>query len=134
MKTFLYLHCADLESARRFYSNVLGLKETYFSAEEGTVGYVAGALQISIATHAAAVEASGWAEQLGWEGGATAAPSWGFELAPDEFRRAVRSAREAGTEPHFDAPRWLGYWSFPVRDPMGNTVEISSPSQGAWLP
>jgi len=34
MKPFFYLHCSDLELARRFYSGVLGLPEIFISAEE----------------------------------------------------------------------------------------------------
>ncbi len=136
MKTFLYLHSLDLESARSFYSKVLGLEEIAYSAEEGegTVGYRVGALQITISTHAAAVPVDGWARQLGWEGGSSPTPSWGVELPPDEFRRAVVAAKAADVEALHPEPVWVGYWSFPMRDPMGYTVEISTPERDAWPP
>ena len=134
MRTFLYLHGAHLESARSFYSGVLGLRETYFSAEKATIGYQVGTLQITIARHAEASHIDGWARQLGWSGGSTSAPSWGIELASREFRRAVAAARDVGTDSLKAKPQWVGYWSFPVRDPMGNTVEISTPDRDAWPP
>ena len=134
MKTFLYLHCSDLELARSFYSGVLGLTEIYFSAVEGTIGYHVGALQITVATHADAAHVDGWAKQLGWEGGSTPMPSWGVEYAPSGFRRAVEAARDGGVEALHPEPLWVGYWSFPVRDPMGYTVEISTPEREAWPP
>ena len=76
----------------------------------------------------------GWSKQLGWEGGSTSNPSIGFELAAPAFRLAVAAARQAGVEAFHPEPTWVGYWSFPVRDPMGNTVEISTPEREAWPP
>jgi catechol 2,3-dioxygenase-like lactoylglutathione lyase family enzyme len=134
IKTFIYLHCRDLELARSFYSNVLGLMEIDFSAEEGAIAYQVGALQITISTHADAVHIDGWAKQLGWEGGSASTPSWGIEFAPSQFRRAIESARVAGLDAHYSEPRWVGYWSFPVKDPMGYTVEISTSERDAWPP
>ena len=132
--TFLYLHCSDLEPARRFYSDVLGLTEVFFSAEEGLIGYQAGELQITIATHVDPVHVDGWAKQLGWEGGSSPMPSWGVEYLPDEFRRAVEAARAAEVSALHPEPLWVGYWSFPVKDPMGYTVEISARHADAWPP
>ena len=134
MRTFLYLHCGDLELARSFYSGVLGLTEIYFSAEDGTVGYRVGDLQISIATHGDPLHADGWSKQLGWEGGSTPMPSWGVEYGAREFRRAVAAARVADVDTFLSEPRWVGYWSYPVKDPMGNTLEITTPQHDAWPP
>ena len=109
IRTFLYLHCTDLELARRFYSDLLGLTEIYFSEEEGSIGYLVGTLQISISTHAASTPVDGWAKQMGWEGGFTATPSWGIEMAPHEFRRSVQVARDTGIDVRNPEPRWVGY-------------------------
>jgi hypothetical protein len=112
----------------------LGLTEIFFSKEESTIGYQIGSLRVTIATHADAVHVDGWAKQLGWAGGSTPMPSWGVECAPSEFQHAVEAARIAGIDTLHSEPRWVGYWSFPVKDPMGYTVEISTPERDAWPP
>lgn len=70
MRSFLYLHTANVAAARGFYSEMLGLDE---------------------------IPAAG-----------DTSPTWSSE------------------------PVWVGYWSFPVLDPMGNTVEVSAVSRQAW--
>lgn len=106
--------------------------EIFFSAEEGTIGYQVGELQVTISAHADAAHIDGWARQLGWDGGSTSTPSWGVELAPSEFRRAIETARTRGVEARHPEPLWVGYWSFPVKDPMGYTVEITTPQRDTW--
>jgi catechol 2,3-dioxygenase-like lactoylglutathione lyase family enzyme len=135
-RAFLYVHCSDLAAARRFYTNLLGLSEVYFSAADGTVGYRVGTLQISVAAHPdLSTHVDGWSRQLGWEGGASTAPSWGVEMDRRGFHRAVRAILGAGdVQTRFPEPQWVGYWSFPVRDPMGNTVEVSTPKSDSWSP
>lgn len=103
MKTFLYLHCLDLEPMRRFYSNVLGLDEIFHSTDEGAVGYQIGTLQLTIAVHNDVEPVDGWATQLGWKGGSTAAPSLGVELDSDSFRRAVQAVQSTAVDVHHAA-------------------------------
>lgn len=127
IRTFLYLHGTDLAAARNFYSDIVGLEEIHYSAEDGIAGWAVGDLQITVSTHVDAPTIDGWAKQLGWEGGSTPTPSWGIELEPAAFRGAVDRANSAAVEALWPEPRWVGYWSFPLRDPMGNTVELSTP-------
>jgi len=134
IKTFLYLHSGDLERARDFYTNVLGLNEIYFSDEEQSVGYQVGSVQITIGQHSEARHVERWSSQLGWQGGTASDPSWGFHLEVEPFRDAVERSRRQRSEVYRAEPEWVGYWSFPVKDPMGNTVEISSTDPGAWPP
>lgn len=131
-RTFLYLHGADVEAARRFYGELVGLDEIFFSPDDGVVGFVVGDLQLTVAAHPDPDPAATWSAQLGWEGGTGARPSWGVELAADPFVRAVRALVGAGAECRFEEPEWVGYWSFPVRDPGGHTVELSTPEPSAW--
>lgn len=129
----MYLHCSDLGEARRCYTDVVGLSEIFVSVEDGVVGYRVGDLQITIEERPGdEPAASGWAKQLGWDGGTTTAPSWGIELDAASFGRAVDAATTAGMPCHRAEPQWVGYWSFPVRDPMGNTVELSTTDRNAW--
>ena len=89
-------------------------------------------MQLTVTTHERPAHVDTWAAQLGWVGGTGAEPSWGFELDADEFARAVHAAVAAGCDTHTGDPEWVGYWSFPIRDPMGNTIEQSTPDRDAW--
>ena len=130
VKMFLYLHAADLGAMRAFYSDVVGLDEIH--ADDGTVGYRCGSAQITLESSSDAETVAEWSKQLGWSGGTGSDPSWGFELDAETFEPAVRRVRASGAELMWEQPRWVGYWSFPVRDPGGNTVEISCPDREAW--
>lgn len=134
VKTFLYLHCADLNEARRFYTDGVGLTEIFFSAKELSVGYQAGSLQLTVVQHCEVSPVDTWSAQLGWKGGTSAAPSWGFQLETEPFQRAVAELGASDTDVWRMEPEWVGYWSFPVKDPMGNTIEISTVHRAAWPP
>ncbi len=133
---FLYIPASDLAAMREFYSGLLGLDEIFFSEEEG-LAYDCEGFQFTILPAAeAVVRPEGWATQPGWVGATTAMISWSIELSESAFRRAIRALRSAGVESLHDVPQWVGYWSFPVKDPMNNTVELSwpqeSPEATAW--
>lgn len=129
---FLYLYTHDLEQARRFYSDLIGLNEFYYQAGE-SVAYRCDALQFSIEQHpeARSVPPEGWALQPGWVGGSAPLISWSVECDPAAFRQAVQRLQAAGVSTLTPEPQWVGYWSFVVRDPMGNTVELSDPESPA---
>lgn len=132
MKTFLYLHCCDLDAMRACYGDAIGLDEIFHSEADRLVGYRVGSLQLSVQESADAGVVDGWADQLGWDGGGGTVPSWGVELSAERFATAVERVRAAGVATFSDAPVWVGYWSFALRDPMGNTVEISATDRAAW--
>lgn len=123
---FIYIPCADLAAMRVFYSTLIGLDEIYHSDEERSVAYRCESLQFSITEHPDAMPDEGdWAVQPGWRGGTAAAASWSVELDEPAFRSAVQRLIDAGVEARHAEPQWVSYWSFPVRDPMGNTVEVT---------
>ncbi len=132
MNSFLYLHTTDLPASRRFYTELIGLDEIYHSEADGTVGYRVGTVQLTVATGRDATAPQGWAHQPGWHGGTEAVPSWGFELDGQRFDTAVRALLADGAPTWRPTPEWVGYWSFPVRDPMGNTVEVTTPNRDGW--
>jgi len=123
---FLYLFCDDLQAMRHFYSYLLGLNEIYYSEEpDGTVAYDCDGLQFTIIFNAAAQKApSGWGWQPGWQTGNRPIISWSIVLTEGAFQTAVQNLKGAGVNAFYEAPQWQNYWSFPVKDPMGNTVEI----------
>ncbi len=130
--SFLYLHTSNFEAARDFYSATLGLDEIHRSEAEQVVGYRIGTLQLTIAAHADAPAPTEWSHQLGWTGGVGSAPSWGFQVERDQFRPTVERLRQTSAVAWTNEPTWVGYWSFPVRDPMSNTVEVTAADHDAW--
>lgn len=138
---FIYIYCNDLDAMRRFYSKLVGLDELYYSNEgDGALGYRHGSVQFTIlpSSEENSVEPK-WHRQPGWSGGSVEAPSWSFQMATMEaFRGGVERLQNADI-PTFDAePKWRGYWSFPVKDLMGNTVELTfapadEPDEKDWV-
>lgn len=124
---FLYLPTRDLDAMRRFYGGLVGLEEIYFADDEQLLAYDCDGLQFTI--YGADVEPGPtvWATQPGWRGDTVPLVSWSVELAEVAFRAAVDRVRAAGVATLHREPVWVGYWSHPVRDPMGNTVEVTWP-------
>lgn len=134
---FLYIPARDLSQMRDFYHGAVGLEERFFSPEKGLASYNCGGFQVTIfADPGAPLSPEGWATQPGWSGDTVAALSWSVELYGDEFRDAVAAVTTGAYETLRSAPKWVGYWSFPVKDPMRNTVELSWPDRApkglAW--
>lgn len=132
---FLYTRSSDVEASRRFYSELLGLHEIWHEAGMD-VSYKLGddAVQLSIEYDADTPRATQWASQPGWVLGLGVEPrprrataSWSIALEPSHFRGAVARLRDAAVEALRPEPFWVGYWSFVVKDPMGQTVELSDP-------
>lgn len=137
---FLYTYCADLAAMREFYSELIGLEEHYFAeGNDGGLAYRIGNVQFTVLPRdAESQDGSLWARQPGWDGGEESTTSWSIELSKREaFQTAVARLIGAGV-PRFDErPQWRSYWSFPVQDPMGNTVELTyapreEPAEKTW--
>lgn len=125
---FLYVPASNLDAMRRFYTELLGLEEVWFAAAEG-VAYDCAGLQFTILHDPEAAAAEGWATQPGWTGDTVGAISWSVVLSEPAYRKAVAElSAEPGIRLLHQVPQWVGYWSFPVTDPMGNTVELSWPT------
>lgn len=135
---FLYIPASDIASMRLFYSDLLGLDEIWFKAGQG-VAYDCEGFQFAIFLDAGSSLVFGeWATQPGWRGDTVGAISWSVVLSESGYRAAVDRLLASPDVPKLlDSPQWVGYWSFPVRDPMGNTVELSwpdpAPSTATWF-
>ena len=126
--TEVYVTARDLAAMRVFYTELLGLDEIHHSRDERLLAYRCGGLQLTNFEAAdAPIAADGWATQPGGRGNTGPAISWSVVLTEGGYRRAVEALRAASATACHDAPVWVGYLSFPVRDPMGNTVELSLP-------
>lgn len=123
---FLYLMGNDVEAMRRFYTDIVGLKQGPYK-KDAYVGYTTGELQILIFKYYEPVPANdGFAMQPGWKGGALEVTSWSVSIPHKDLVATIDRLRGAGVRSFFDEPQWQqdSYWGFPVLDPMGNTVEI----------
>lgn len=122
---FLYLYCQSLDAMRAFYSDRLGLSEIFY-AEGEALAYKIGTVQFTIFfSSEATITPREWAKQPGWQGGTGLMPSWSIQLEEERFRGAVSRLTASEDDCLLERPKWLGYWSFPVRDPQGHTVELS---------
>jgi catechol 2,3-dioxygenase-like lactoylglutathione lyase family enzyme len=133
---FLYIYCNDMEAMRRFYSDLLQLTEIYYDpGPHGGLAYNCDELQFTIFPAQIALPVpTEWHRQPGWQGGTLPGKSWSVvSESRDAFAATVTRLLEAQVPAFFDKPRWLGYWSFPVKDPMGNTVELTLPTDSEPL-
>ena len=123
---FIYLFCADLQKMRYFYTELLGLQEIYYDDDlNGTVAYDCDGLQFTISVDPGAQSSTqGWARQPGWEGGREPSLSWSICLTENDYGEVIQKLQAAKVVAFHPQPQWQGYWSFPVKDPMGNTVEV----------
>jgi hypothetical protein len=117
---------------RHFYSELLDLNEIYHAeGPEGSVAYDCDGLQFTIMVNPdAQLAGTGWAWQPGWQEGTSTAMSWSVVLDEARFAPAVQRLITANVPCYHEKPAWKYYWSFPVKDPMGNTVEVVWPLDG----
>lgn len=113
----LVLEVSDLEEARRFYRDVLGLEETlYGEGAEGRYWYLIGeTARLGL-----------WTEQVGLAGGRGGAHvHYAFNVRDDEIEGLKRRIEEAGSE--VEGPIQLGPGrAIYVTDPDRNVVEFWS--------
>jgi catechol 2,3-dioxygenase-like lactoylglutathione lyase family enzyme len=124
---FVYNFCNDLAAMRRFYTDLLGLDEVAYSEEHRYLCYQCEGFQLMFFRPDAEVDVmEGWADQPGYQGGATFVTSWSVAVPEAEFAATVERLREAGVESRYPDPEWCvdSYWGYYVKDPMGRTVEV----------
>jgi len=126
---YIYVSCNDVAAMRRFYVELVGLNEQSFSDEgeyRWLVCHSRGFELMFFATTKPTPVIAGWHAQPGWEGGEVEGVSWSIEVPSEDYAATVEKLKAASVPCYFALPRWLqdSYWGFPVKDPMGNTVEI----------
>ncbi|MBI4575219.1 MAG: hypothetical protein HY722_03035 [Planctomycetes bacterium] len=124
---FIYAMANDVAAMRRFYVELVGVPELGYRAGAYFVLGAGEGLQIMFFKVNAPIQVpEAFAMQPGWEGGTVETTSWSIEVPEASFAATVERLRAAGTPAHAERPMWFqdSYWGFPVRDPMGNTVEV----------
>jgi catechol 2,3-dioxygenase-like lactoylglutathione lyase family enzyme len=101
---FVYSLCNDVGEVRKFYSDLLGMKEiAFYNDEDQKFGYLSylckGGLEFDffyigkeVPTHPE------WAWQPGYEGGTLPVASWSVEIPEEDFPAAVKRLKEAGVK------------------------------------
>ena len=127
---FIYLHATDMEDMRSFYKDALGCREIHYRAQDddgyGWSVFDMGSFQLMVHPGSTAQPQTGWCIQPGWQGGTVQGMSWSLVVSPASFAGCVARLREMKARSFHGKPQWCqdSYWSFPVQDPMGNTVEV----------
>lgn len=119
--------CNDIAATRRFYTELLGLDETFYHQERGWLNYRLGdtLLVFARAPHPLPV-IDAWAVTPAYEGGTAYLSSWVLEVGRDELAGLASRLGAAGVETWGEAGDSPGGQAFFVMDPMGKTLEVFS--------
>lgn len=63
--------------------------------------------------------------QPGWQGGTEPRTSWSLEYETDDYWPIIEKISKKDYLSYYTDPKWLGYWSYPVLDPMNNPIELT---------
>ncbi|MCP4230638.1 MAG: VOC family protein [bacterium] len=126
---FLYNYCNDLAEMRNFYTELLGMKETAFNEEWNFLCYQTEGMDFMFFGNDEEIPVrTEFADQPGWMGGELPITSWTLDIPEEEYAETIARLKAAGVSSSGENPHWEqdSYWCFPVLDPMGNTVEITT--------
>ena len=121
----LFEPCNDIAATRAFYSELLGLSESFYDGGRGWLTYQPGPVQIVFTVAESHLEpVQEWSRMPAWDAGSVDHPSWVFRLDLAAFdqlcsRLAERSAPALRRDEAGGALRRVF-----LLDPMGKTVEL----------
>ena len=117
--------CNDVARTRTFYSELLGLNETFYDAEQGWLTYQAGGVQIVFTRPASPMTPlTEFSRSPAWDGGSIEAPSWVLRVEPHEFEGIVERLLNARVKFETRIFEERGLHEVYALDPMGRTVEV----------
>jgi catechol 2,3-dioxygenase-like lactoylglutathione lyase family enzyme len=123
----IFTWCNEIAAMRSFYTDVIGLEETYYNADHGWLTYQVGPTMLAFMTAPEPVPViDQWAVTPTIGMGEVHAPSWVMELSVDEFQSRLDKIRDAGIIFHLLPDSMQARVMF-VRDPMGTTIELFCP-------
>jgi len=125
---FLFNHCNDLTATRKFYSEMVGLKEKAYSEDCGYLCYQCDGFEFMFFKSSGGglpIETR-WALQPGYPGGELETISWAIIVPEGDFRAMLKRLMEGGVRLLANKPEWRQecYWGITAMDPNGVTVEI----------
>ena len=124
----IFRWCNDVVPMRHFYSDCLGLRETYFrnDAEHGWLTYQIGQVQLVFTRAPEPLPTqTDFAQNPGYGGGTIQAESWVLKVERPSFDAIVQQLQASSYNcytPEPTVPR-AGALQFLALDPMGFTVE-----------
>lgn len=119
--------CSDIVATRLFYTDLLGLEETFFDEGRGWLNYQLGDTLLVFSRSPNPVpKIDEWAVTPAYCGGSAYVSSWVLEVGRNEFETLISQLRDAGVESWGEPGDSPGGLAFFVRDPMGKTIEIFS--------
>lgn len=132
----IFRWCNDVAVMRDFYSDCLGLEETFFRDDEehGWLTYQIGQVQLVFMRAAApqpiAIE---FARNPGYRGGSLEAESWVLKMERPSFTAIVERLQASSYTLHAPEPEQPrpGALQFLALDPMGFTVEVYTEFEAA---
>ncbi len=125
----IFRWCNDVEKMRQFYTECLGLNETYFKNdhEHGWLTYQLSEVQLVFTRSDEPLSESNlFAKNPAYRDGETHETSWVIEVEPVDFKPIVEKIKQNGYPIYNDGPysNRPGHLQMIVRDPMGMTVEL----------
>lgn len=120
--------CNEITETQRFYTELLGLDQTYFDEAKGWLTYQTNEVTIVFLRRSQPEIAAGeFAIAPGWSGGTAELPSWVIEVDGPAFAGIVERLEEASVPRLGPAMQQPHGQQFVVRDPSGRTIEVYSP-------
>lgn len=122
----IFRWCNDVDPIRHFYTDLLGLEETYYRNDEehGWLTYKIGDTQL-VFTRASSplpVEAE-WAKAPAYQGGTKELESWVMAVNKDNYQTIVQGIK-ASDALIYDGELEREELLLMVKDPMGFTIEL----------
>lgn len=121
---FTYMFTHDLAASKSFYADTLGLDLIWDEAD--LIAFNIDGHQLSFQLDEDyKVEEAAFSKQLGLQGGVLPKVSGSIAYDQGKFAEVVEQLLAKDTIAFLDQPQWVGYWTFPVLDPMNQTIEIT---------
>lgn len=124
----IFRWCNDVSAMRAFYTDLLGLSETFFRDDEhGWLTYQIGAIQLVFTRSDTTIPTyQEFAQNPAYQGGSIKAESWVYKLPSDVFTAVVERLQTANVPTYWNTPKQTrdNHQQFYILDPMGYTIEI----------
>ena len=128
----IFRYCNDVDAMRHFYTELVGLEETYYRNDEehGWLTYQIGKTQL-VFTRSESIQTieTAWAKSPAYAGGTTEISSWVISLTHNNYESVIerlKASNAAIYDGALDSPELL----LIAQDPMGMTLEFWLKSDG----